>query len=103
MASNSDIAFDTLLYTIADEVDVHRFVLAYRGMSLIDVAGQQHAHSLLRQCVRHCVDFEERRKGRGKKASPIRQHLPKLMDEFKLASVQLGNREPGAGLDSQDG
>ncbi len=38
--NDPSLAFDTLLYTIADEVDVHRFVLAYRGMGLIDVAGK---------------------------------------------------------------
>ena len=92
-ANHKDLAFDTLLYTIADEVDVHRFVLAYRGMGLIDVAGQEHSHTLLRQCVRHCVDFEVRRNGNGKKASPIRVHVPKLLDEFKLVSQPMGDRE----------
>ena len=93
--SDKNIAFDTLLYTIADEVDVHRFVLAYRGMSLIDVAGPRHAHTLLRQCVRHCVDFETQRASKGRQASPIRQHLPKLLDEFKLASIPVGSLDPG--------
>ncbi|MEQ1904489.1 MAG: hypothetical protein ABL888_09915 [Pirellulaceae bacterium] len=88
------LAFNTLLYTIADEVDVHRFVLAYRGMSLIDIAGAEHSHTLLRQCVRHCVDFEQTRIDKGREASPIRQHLPKLMDEFKLAEKPIGTREP---------
>ena len=58
---DNQVAFDTLLYTIADEVDVHRFVIAYRGYGLIDVAGPEHAHTLLRQCVRHCVDFEQKK------------------------------------------
>jgi hypothetical protein len=88
------LAFDTLLYTIADEVDVHRFVLAYRGMGLIDVAGQEHAHTLLRQCVRHCVDVEQKRKSKGRQASPIRGHIPKLLDEYKLVGKPLGDREP---------
>jgi len=92
--NDSSLAFDTLLYTIADEVDVHRFVLAYRGMGLVDVAGQEHAHTLLRQCVRHCVDSEQRRKATGRKASPIRDHLPKLLDEYQLVGKSLGDREP---------
>ncbi len=92
--NDSTMAFDTLLYTIADEVDVHRFVLAYRGMGLIDIAGADHSHTLLRQCVRHCVDFESRRKAKGRKASPIRGHIPKLLDEYKLVGKPLGNREP---------
>lgn len=87
-------AFDTLLYTIADEVDVHRFVLAYRGMSLVEVAGEEHAHTLLRQCVRHCVDSENRRIAKGRKASPIRNHIPKLLDQYKLVGKKLGTRQP---------
>lgn len=90
---DSNLAFNTLLYTIADEVDVHRFVLAYRGMSLIEIAGPGHSHTLLRQCVRHCVDFEEKRISQGREASPIREHLPKLLDEFRLEQVPLGTRE----------
>jgi len=92
--NDSSAAFDTLLYTIADEVDVHRFVLAYRGMGLIDIAGAEHSHTLLRQCVRHCVDFEQRRIEKGRKASPIRQHIPKLLDEYKLVGKPLGDRNP---------
>ena len=94
LTRDKKVAFDTLLYTIADEIDVHRFVLAYRGMGLIDVAGEEHAQTLLRQCVRHCVDFETRRKQKGEMASPIREHLPKLLDEFQLVGKPLGTREP---------
>ena len=92
--TDPSLAFDTLLYTIADEVDVHRFVLAYRGMGLINIAGQDHAHTLLRQCVRHCVDFEQKLISKGRKPSPIRQHIPKLVDEYKLAGKPLGDRDP---------
>ncbi len=92
--NDPDAAFDTLLYTIADEVDVHRFVLAYRGMSLVNVAGQEHSHTMLRQCVRHCVDSEKRRIDQGRKASPIRQHIPKLMDEYGLEGIKIGSKEP---------
>lgn len=92
--NDSSLAFDTLLYTIADEVDVHRFVLAYRGLGLIDVAGQEHSHTLLRQCVRHCVDFEQQRMAKGRQASPIRKHIPKLLDQYKLVGKQIGTREP---------
>jgi len=92
--NDPDAAFDTLLYTIADEVDVHRFVLAYRGLGLIDIAGQEHSHTMLRQCVRHCVDFEQRRIDKGKKASPIRDHIPKLATEYKLEGSPIGTREP---------
>ncbi|MGI9455949.1 MAG: hypothetical protein ACR2NU_05265 [Aeoliella sp.] len=95
--TDPNAAFDTLLYTIADEVDVHRFVLAYRGMSLIDIAGEDHSHTMLRQCVRHCVDFEKKRVAKGRKASPIREHIPKLFVEFGLDGKSLGDREPDDG------
>ncbi len=94
VARDTGLAFDTLLHTIADEVDVHRFVLAYRGMSLIDVAGADHSHTLLRQCVRHCVDFEQSRIDEGRLESPIRKELPKLIDEFRLVQTPLGDRLP---------
>ena len=92
--NDPSLAFDTLLYTVADEVDVHRFVLAYRGMGLIDVVGQEHAHTLLRQCVRHCVDVQHRKNDKQQPPSPIRNAVPKLLDEYKLVGKTLGNREP---------
>jgi hypothetical protein len=94
IGQDTGLAFNTLLHTIADEVDVHRFVLAYRGMSLIDVAGAEHAHTLLRQCVRHCVDFEQNRIAKGREPSPLRDHLPKLIDEFRLDQCPPGTRMP---------
>jgi hypothetical protein len=63
-------------------------------MGLVDVAGVEHSHTLLRQCVRHCVDFEQRRIAKGRKASPIREHIPKLLDRYKLVGKKLGTREP---------
>ncbi len=92
-AKDQQAAFDTLLYTIADEVDVHRFVLAYRGLGLIDIAGPEHSHTMLRQCVRHCVDFEQNRIAKGLAASPIREHIPKLLDQFRLLEKPIGTRE----------
>ena len=92
--NDSSLAFDTLLYTIADEVDVHRFVLAYRGMGLVDVAGQEHSHTLLRQCVRHCVDVQHQKNKKNQPPSPIRKQIPGLLDEYKLVGKTLGNREP---------
>jgi hypothetical protein len=64
-------------------------------MSLVDVAGEEHAHTLLRQCVRHCVDVETSRAAQGREPSPIRTYLPKLLDEYRLAESPVGTREPG--------
>lgn len=87
--------FNYLLHTIEDEIDVHRFVLAYRAHGLIDLVGDDRAHMMLRQCVRHCVDTEKKRISKGRSASPIRTHLPKMLDQYKLLEKKLGDRDPG--------
>ncbi len=88
-------SYNILLNTIEDEVDVHRFVLAFRAYDMLSIVGKQHAHTMLRQCVRHCVDSEVRRIRKGRKASPIREVLPKLIDQFKLQGKKPGNKKPG--------
>ena len=87
-------SYNILLNTIEDEVDVHRFVLAFRAFDMLNVVGNEHAHTMLRQCVRHCVDTEARRIKKGRKASPIREWLPKLLDQYKLHGKKPGNRKP---------
>ncbi len=84
-----------MLETIEDDINVHRFVLAHRAMELIDVVGADHAHTMLRQCVRYCVDEEQRRLAKGRPESPIRRVLPKLLDQYKLLTIKLGSRDPG--------
>ncbi len=87
-------AFQHLQYEIQDEVDVHRVVLSWRAWSMLNLAGEQYAHTLLRQSVRHCVDIERRRHENPKwLASPIRTQLPALFDQYKLLSKPLGTRE----------
>jgi len=54
-------AYNDLHEMVQDDVDVHRFVLAHRAHRLIDVVGAEFAHTLLRQCVRYCVDAEQER------------------------------------------
>ncbi len=86
-----------LLPLIEDDIDVHRFVLAHRAVELVDIVGDQHAQMMLRQCVRHCVHVEKGRIEKGRSESPIRKLLPKLMDQYKLDSIELGDRDPGVG------
>src|SRR5207244_1185177 len=57
-----DAAFEDLQPLVEDDVDVHRVVLAYRAWALLDFTGREHAHSLLRQSVRSCVDAEPGRR-----------------------------------------
>jgi hypothetical protein len=83
-------AFNHLQFSVQDEVDVHRVVLAWRAWSTLDLTGEQHAHTLLRQSVRYCVNAETRIKNQGS-YSPIRELLPKLLDQYKL----LGSNSAG--------
>jgi hypothetical protein len=85
-------AYDQLLAVVQDEIDVHRVVLAWRAWTMIDVAGKDHAHTLLRQSVRFCVDSEKNRIERKRNPSEIRELLPKLLDEHKLIARGTGTK-----------
>ena len=85
-------AYDQLLAVVQDEIDVHRVVLAWRAWTMIDVAGKDHAHTLLRQSVRFCVDSEKNRIERKRNPSEIRELLPKLLDEHKLIAKSTGTK-----------
>ncbi len=83
--------FNVLQPVVQDDINVHRYVLAHRAYRLIDIVGREFAHTLLRQSVRLCVDHERNRLKGNRAENPIRQLMPKLLDEYKLAG-----RKPGA-------
>jgi hypothetical protein len=85
-------AFNHLQYLVEDEVDVHRVVLCWRAWESLDLTGKEHAHTLLRQSVRYCVDVENRMKDRGREPSPIRSLLPRLLDQYRLIGRSPGGR-----------
>ena len=85
-------AFETLQTLVDDEEDVHRVVLAWRAWDTLALTGPEHAHTLLRQSVRYCVDVEQRRAAAGYGVSAIRDLLPRLVDEHRLDSRPLGDR-----------
>ncbi len=87
-------AYNHLLWSVQDATDVHRFVLAHRTWGLIDVVGQQQAHTMLRQCIRYCVDVESKMAGANRPEPAVRQLTPKLLDQYHLLSQPLGTREP---------
>lgn len=89
-----DDAYNALLWSIEDNANVHRFVLAHRAYALIDVVGREHAHTLLRQCVRFCVDSEQGRIKRKQPESPIRKLIPQLLDQYGLVGKPVGDRRP---------
>ncbi len=90
-----DEAYNDLQLVVQDYVDVHRVVLAWRSWALLDFTGKEHAHTLLRQSVRFCVDEEKslhRYKNQSEEA--LRALLPKLLDRRGLASRSPGDRRP---------
>lgn len=90
-----DAAYNDLQYVVQDYIDVHRVVLAWRSWALLDFTGKEHAHTLLRQSVRFCVDEESglhRRKNGGEEA--LRALLPGLLDRRGLAGRSPGDRRP---------
>lgn len=86
-------AFNHLQFAVQEEVDVHRVVLSWRALAMLDVAGQEFAHTLLRQSVRYCVDVEQRMRDRNYNPSPIRDLLPRLMSEHRLLDRSPGRRK----------
>jgi hypothetical protein len=87
-----DDVFNQLLYSVQDEVDVHRVVLAWRTRAMLDVAGKEQAHTLLRQSVRFCVNQEQELRRRGRQ-SEVRTVLPKLLDQYHLLGRPSGKRQ----------
>ena len=90
-----DEVYNDLQLVVQDYVDVHRVVLAWRSWALLDFTGKEHAHTLLRQSVRFCVDEEgslHRYKNQGEEV--LRALLPKLLDRRGLASRSPGDRKP---------
>ncbi len=88
-------AYNDLQLVVQDYIDVHRVVLAWRSWALLDFTGKEHAHTLLRQSVRFCVDEEgqlHRYKNRSEEA--LRALLPKLLERRGLASRSPGDRRP---------
>jgi hypothetical protein len=80
-------AFNELQLCIQDEMNVHRVVLVWRAWAMLDVAGKEQAHTLLRQSVRFCIS-------EGHPGQPeIRTILPKLLDQYKLLGQKVGERK----------
>ena len=88
-------AFNALQSAVQDDLNVHRFVFAHRTYGLVGLLGREFSYSLLRQCVRFCADHERMRIESNQPESPIRQLMPRLLDQYKLEGKSLGKRDPG--------
>jgi hypothetical protein len=86
-------AYNHLQYSVQDEIDVHRVVLAWRAWVTLDLTGKEHAHTLLRQSVRFCVD-EDRGSFKNGQRPEVSVVLPKLLDQYRLVGRPLGKRSP---------
>jgi hypothetical protein len=86
-------AYENLQFIVQDDIDVHRVVLAWRAWDTLRIAGREHAHTLLRQSVRHCVDVERRNVENGRPTPEIRSLLPRLLDQYKLLDRPAGRRQ----------
>lgn len=89
-----DDTLDDLHALARDEHNVHRIVLAWRAWDMLPVVGEDHAHTMLRQYVRFCVDHEKQRVKKGNPEPAIRKAVPKLIDQHRLLDSGLGNRKP---------
>jgi hypothetical protein len=90
-----DETYNKLQYVVQDYIDVHRVVLAWRSWALLDLTGKEHAHTLLRQSVRFCVNEEaDLHRNKNRSEEKLRALLPKLLDRNGLATRPPGSRQP---------
>jgi hypothetical protein len=88
-----DEAYNNLQYIVQDYPDVHRVVLAWRAWALLDLAGKEHAHTLLRQSVRFCCD-EENSLRKYKSDQALRSLLPRLLERVQSRPESSGEKHP---------
>ena len=88
---STDEAFNSLLFAVQDNTEVHRVVLPYRAWDLLGLIGKDQAHTLLRQSVRYCVKAESGT--RNTTWDEPRTLLPKLLEEHKLLGRSPGDRK----------
>ncbi len=85
--------FNHVQYPVQDETNVHRVVLAWRAWVAIDLVGEQHANTLLRQSVRFCLDSSQTRIRKGRPDPEVWKLIPKLLDQHGLAGKAPGTRK----------
>ncbi len=84
-------AVNPLMEMVDDATDVHRVVLVSRSWDLLDFVGAAHTHTLLRQSVRFCLKSEAY-PNQVKYSQHVRETLPKVLDQHKLAGKTLGGK-----------
>jgi len=87
-------ALDDVQEMLRENLDVHRVVLVWRSWDVLQLTGEAHADTLLRQTIRFCVAAEERRIDRGHPTPKLRTLMPALLDEYGL--TQTGGKRRDA-------
>jgi hypothetical protein len=82
-------AFNDLMLVVEEQPEVHRVVLPYRAWDMLDIVGQEHAHTMLRQSVRYCLKVEPYRTPAWSEPETV---LTKALDSHGLLGRQPGNR-----------
>jgi len=86
-------AYDDLQSILCEDIEVHRVVMAWRVWEALEVTGEAHARTLMRQTVHFCANQERERKKRGKPVPALRTLLPELLDRHELVSKAAGTRD----------
>src|SRR5262245_38013196 len=90
-----EAALNALLPTVGEAPEVHRIVLIWRAWDLLNIVGTEHAHTMLRQSVHYCCNME--RPGMAAQFRNVRDFVPKLIDQHKLAGRKPGTRDADTG------
>jgi hypothetical protein len=88
---SANSAYNELLTLVEDGAEVHRVVLAYRAWDMLNLVGEEHAQTMLRQSVHYCVKNENA--NQASYFSGLRALLPKLLDRYGLEARPLGTRK----------
>jgi hypothetical protein len=86
---------------LRETLDVHRIVLAWRAWDVLQLTGEAHAETLLRQSLRFCIDSEVNRVRRGHPTPTLRALLPELIEEHGLSKAERGAR-PASDAELED-
>ena len=85
--------FNHVQYAVQDSVNVHRVVLAWRAWLAIDLVGEEHVATLLRQSVRFCTGSSRHRIKKSRRQPELWTALPRLLEQYKLLDKPLGSRK----------
>jgi hypothetical protein len=83
-------ALNELLFAVEDDTEVHRIVMVYRSWDLLDLAGKEQAHTLLRQSIHYCINAEKRMNR--DRFPPAQEKILKLVDQHHLLDRAVGRR-----------